>query len=268
MIWSEARFRRRPGQPPLVIGHRGVGPASGPGAPPENTLAAFEEAARAGADAIELDVRPCASGELVVLHDPDLRRATSGADEREAAALPYEELRRVDVGGERVPRLSEALALARGLGIAMNVEVKRDVPDRLEAARAAARLLRGWDPAHAVLVSSFDPAMLAAIGALAPRGPRALLVHRTRWHEAAVRLAPALGVAGLHLQRTITQRARIEALRRRGLFVSVWTVNDPTEARDLAELGVDGIITDAPRVIRGALEGERGRAAPQRIGGP
>lgn len=262
-IWSEARFRRRPGGLPLIIGHRGVGAAAaedgaslgGPATvPPENTLAAFEEAARQGADAIELDARTCASGELVVLHDANLRRSTGGADERAVDALPWDELRRVDVGGERVPLLAGALAMARARRLAVNVEMKGDVADRLAMVRATARLLRGWDPAHAVLVSSFDPAMLAALGAIAPRVPRALLVQRTRWHEAAVRAAPALGVVGVHLQRTITPAGLIEALRRQGRLVNVWTVNDPREACDLAALGVDGIVTDAPAKIRAALE--------------
>lgn len=264
MTWSEARFRRAPGRPPLVIGHRGVrgGPdpmaateaERAPRALPENTLPAFEEAARQGACAIELDVRLCASGEVVALHDPDLARVTAGADPRAAADLPYSELRRVDLGvGVRVPLLGEVLALARARRLAVNVEIKRDVPDRAALVRATARLLHAWDPAHAVLVSSFDPAMLVLCGALLPRAPRALLVARAHWPEAAVRVGPALGVAAVHLERTLTAPPRLDALRRRGLIVNVWTVNDPAEARDLAKLGVDGIITDAPGRIREAL---------------
>ncbi|RYE94070.1 MAG: glycerophosphodiester phosphodiesterase, partial [Myxococcales bacterium] len=60
---SAAGWRRRPGQPPRIYGHRGVR-----GARPENTLAAFEHAAAEGADGVELDVRVCGSGELVVFH--------------------------------------------------------------------------------------------------------------------------------------------------------------------------------------------------------
>jgi len=261
VIWSEARFRRAPGRPPLVIGHRGVrgAQAAAPAAEAEralaeNTLPALEEAARQGAGAIELDVRLCASGEVVALHDPDLARVTGGADGRAAADLPYHELRRVDLGGgAQVPLLGEVLALARARRLAVNVELKRDVPDRPALVRAAARLLHAWDPAHAVLVSSFDPAMLVLLGALLPRTPRALLVARAHWPETAVRAAPVLGVAAVHLERTLTAPARIDALRRRGLIVNIWTVNDPVEARDLADLGVDGIITDAPHRIREAL---------------
>jgi glycerophosphoryl diester phosphodiesterase len=58
----------------------------------------------------------------------------------------------------------------------------------------------------------------------------------------------------VHLERTLTTPGRVEALRRRGLLVNAWTVNDPREARDLAALGVDGLITDAPARIRDAIE--------------
>ncbi|WP_437669705.1 glycerophosphodiester phosphodiesterase [Sorangium sp. So ce131] len=267
MTWAELRFRRSareaakeaasPGSPaaagaraPLIFGHRGV---RGEDAPPENTLASFEEAAAQGADAIELDVRVCGSGEVVALHDPDLARVTRGADTRAAASLSWDELRRVDLGGERVPQLAEVLAFARARRLAVNVEMKRDVPDRAAVVLATARLLRAWDPRHAVLVSSFDPVMLASFKVMAPGVPRALLVHRSRYHDAAVRLTPALAPFAAHIERTIASPERIALLKRQGRVVNVWTVNDPREARDLAALGVDGLITDAPRRIRDAL---------------
>jgi glycerophosphoryl diester phosphodiesterase len=237
---------------PLVIGHRGV---RRPGLA-ENTLAAFEAAADEGAEAVELDVRLCRSGELVVLHDPTLERVTEGADTRAAADLTQSELARVPLpGGASVPSLAEVLAFARERRLPVNVELKRDVPSRPEVVRAAARLLGGWDPAHAVLVSSFDPAMLAGLAALAPRVPRAILVHRTRWHLLHAGLALPLGAAAVHLERTLTRPDLLRSLRARGLRVNVWTVNDPGEARDLAALGVDGLISDAPGEVRAALEG-------------
>ncbi len=72
---------------PLVIGHRGVRRAG----VAENTLEAFETAIRDGAEAVELDVRVCASGELVVLHDPTLGRVSGGADDRAAVDLTLTE---------------------------------------------------------------------------------------------------------------------------------------------------------------------------------
>lgn len=242
-------FRRAEGRRPLVLGHRGVrGPA------PENTMAAFEEAHRQGADAIELDVLVCRSGEAVVIHDPTLERVTGGADTRAVADLSYADLRRVDVGsGERVPLLSEALAFARERRLGVNVEIKREAPDRIAVVTAAARLLRSWDPSHPRVVSSFDPFMLAAFGPLAPRVPRALLVHRTWWRGFALALPLPLGVEAVHIERVIASPALVQRLKGLGLTVSVWTVNEAREARDLAALGVDSLISDVPGEVLAAV---------------
>jgi len=244
-----AALKRAEGRPPLVYGHRGVR-----GARPENTLAAFEHAAEEGAEGVELDVRVDRDGELVVLHDPTFERVTGGADMRAASELPYEEIRRIDVGsGERAPRLTEVLSLAQARGLRVNVEMKHDVPDRGAVVRATARKLQAFDPRVPVIVSSFDPRMVAAFGALSPRIPRALLVHRTRWSMATLELARSLGHAA-HVERILTQGRTVRRLAQSGLVVNVWTVNDAGEARDLAALGVDGIITDVPGLVREALE--------------
>ena len=73
----------------LVVGHRG---GRGDGWPPENTMAAFARAADEGAGAIELDVRTCAGGDLVVFHDADLSRMTGGEDRRRVAELTLGQL--------------------------------------------------------------------------------------------------------------------------------------------------------------------------------
>jgi glycerophosphoryl diester phosphodiesterase len=243
--------RRREGRP-LVIGHRGV---RRPGVV-ENTLDAFEAAIVEGAEAVELDVRVCASGELVVLHDPTLARITGGADDRAAADLPLDEISRVALpGGARVPSLAEVLAFARGRGLPVNVELKHDAPSRVAAVRAAARLLGGWDPAHGIVVSSFDPAMVAGLALMAPRVPRALLVHRSRWEGLATAVSRPSTFDAVHLERTLTRPEVVRALLGRGLVVNVWTVNDAGEARDLAALGVHGLITDDPAAVRAALAG-------------
>ena len=259
MTWSWLLPRGRP----CVIGHRGVRADAAAGAlrppdagaePQENTLASIEAAAEQGADGVELDVRVCGSGELVVLHDPTLERVSGGADRRPVAIVPYPELRRLDVGGgARIPRLADVLALARARRLGLNVEMKHDAPNRTGIVAATARLLRAVDPRQPLLVSSFDPGMLAGFGAALAGVPRALLVSPDRWYPKLAYLAWPLGVFALHPHRTLTQPSAIAAWKRAGLLVNVWTVNSPSEAQDLAALGVDGIITDAPAGIRDAL---------------
>jgi glycerophosphoryl diester phosphodiesterase len=225
-----AAFRRADGAPPKIFGHRG---ARGEGAPPENTMEAFEHAANRGAAGIETDVRVCATGELVCVHDPSM------SDGRVVASIPATELAR-----DGVPLLRDVLAMARRRGLAVNVELKRDVPDRGDVVEAAARLLAAWDPTHAVLVSSFDPPMLARFGLACGAVPRAQIVHESRYHAFAARLPGVIGCDAIHLERTIASPDRIARLRGAGLVIGVWTVNDASEARDLAELGVDSLITD------------------------
>ncbi|HMI84423.1 MAG TPA: glycerophosphodiester phosphodiesterase [Polyangiaceae bacterium] len=241
---DEASFRRPSGAPPLVFGHRGVR-----GEAPENTMAAFETAAVSGADGVELDVRLCRSGELVVCHDADLSRLTHGGDTRRVADLDRAELARVDVGdGQPIPLLGEVLSWAESRGLRVNVEMKRDVPDRRAVVREIARLFE-HGPLPPVLVSSFDPWMLAY---LSWRSPSVLLGYLFASDQTLTRSgwpAKALHVTAVHPERTEIDAKRCRVWQKRGRLVNVWTVNDAAEARALAAMGVDAIITDVPRRI-------------------
>lgn len=236
----------------LAVGHRG---GRGEGWPPENTLEAFERACAQGASAIELDVRPCATGEVVVLHDRDLLRMTRSQDRRAIAEVPLAGLRAIDLGaGVRIPMLADVLAWARDRDVAVNVELKHDVPSRVVAARAVARVTRAG--AADVLFSSFDPLLLAMIAALAPSTPRALLTHagQPRWAdvvEACMR--PGL-VSAIHLERAQLDARSALRCRRRRLRIGVWTVNDPDDAREVVSLGARSIISDEPGLVRAVID--------------
>jgi glycerophosphoryl diester phosphodiesterase len=244
---------------PLVVGHRG---GRGEGWPAENTLEAFERAHREGARAIELDVRTCDGGEVVVFHDVSLERMTHGRHLRRVCETGLGELRAIDLGGgARMPTLGDALRWARDRDVAVNVELKHDVPDRVTLARRTLGLVR--DSRADVCLSSFDPALVAAALVLGPRLPRALLVHSGQplWAgvlQEAVR-PPLTGA--LHLERTQTRtqtdRRALARYGRRRLRCGVWTVNDEQEAVDLVGLGVQTIITDAPGLLLGALSRRR-----------
>jgi len=236
----------------LVVGHRG---GCGEGWPSENTMEAFARAHAEGADAIELDVRVCIGGHVVVMHDPDLSRVTGGNDRRDVARLTPGLLARVAlaVGGERVPMLDDVLDHARGR-FAVNVEAKHDVPDRWLLARSLVRTL-ARHPRVRVLVSSFDPALLAMLAMLAPHIGRAWLTYEAQqpWEPVWSRLAARAPIAAVHLERTQAAPRLVTALKNAGRRVGVWTVNDPREARDLVALGVDWLITDAPGAIGEAI---------------
>ncbi|MBK8257324.1 MAG: glycerophosphodiester phosphodiesterase [Polyangiaceae bacterium] len=250
-----AFWRRAPAAPPLVIGHRGAKAAAC-----ENTLDAFVYAFSKGARAVELDVRVCASGELVVFHDPTLDRLSDGRDARRVADLPMSDLGRVALrGGAKIPLLADVFDAAARYDAGVNVEMKHDAPDRSAIVQRTAREVRRVALRTPVIVSSFDPRMLLALKRVAPEIPRALLVHRRDYRRTM--LAIALGSAffradfvhGVHIDCAVATAPLVRAIRARNLLVSVWTVNNPSEARTLADMGVDSVISDEPAVVGAAV---------------
>lgn len=227
----------------LVLGHRGA-----PREAPENTLAAFEAALRAGADGVELDVRLCATGEVVCCHDPTLLRL-AGEDVR-VRTTAWGDLLRRDLGGARLCRLDDALALWAPRGV-VNVELKHDDVDVPALARAVASALDRAPPG-AVIASTFDFGALAALARLRPRLTRALLLPPLRHPESRFYLAEAArpgAVHAVHPWHEDVTAERVAAWRARGLDVNPWTVDDPARAAALRDLGAAMVITNVPAAV-------------------
>ena len=223
---------------PLVLAHRGASRAAA-----ENTPEAFRLALALGADGVELDTRRAARGELVVFHDPEL----AGVPLRRLVEPP-------------LPGLAAALdASAGGL---VNVELKTDgdVPGGVAAALCG--FLRRRGGRDRVLASSFDPAALRTVRALRPDIPTALVVGPAGDLGAALREAAAARHSALHPNARLVDRSLVDHARALGLAVHAWTVNDAAEVRRLAQLGVDGVITDIPDVALAVLGSPARSAAP------
>lgn len=219
-------------------------------------MRAFARALDDGADGVELDVRLCATGELVVTHDPTMLRCAG--DPREVGALPWSELRRLDVGhGERVPLLSDVLALARPRGAIVNVEVKTNGARGPEVARALTEVLAGGGvPVPSVMVSSFDPRALAVVRRRAPTIPTGFLFAAGQgWLLRSGLAAVVVRAAAVHPERWLVDAVAVDAWHRAGRRVNVWTVDDPAELRRLAGLGVDGVICNDPGAAVAATRG-------------
>lgn len=223
---------------------------------PENTLAAFEEAVRQGADAIELDVRLARDGEVVVIHDGTLVR-TTGADghvwEKSAA-----ELAALDAGGWFEPRFrSEGVPSLRDVltriapRVPINVELKGRPGVGLE--RAVVDVVRETGTADRVLVSSFKRDALVALRALDAELPIGLLYEDPIADLAGD--ARHVRASFVHPGASLVTPALLAEARALGLGVLVWTVDDPAVARGLIEAGVNGLITNRPAALRAACEG-------------
>lgn len=211
-----------------VIAHRGASADE-----VENTLPAFERAIAEGADYLELDVQASADGALVVFHDLDLDRLTplSGPLRRR----PLAELREVGIA-----TLEEVVETARGR-VGLMVELKRAHLYRRHA--VVARTVALLDPTDVVL--SFERRALLEALRCAP----SLRVLQHVGCGVSIRAAAGYAWAvGFHDPR-VTGRglARAAGL---GLRTTVYTVNDAARMRELAELGVDGIFSDRPALLR------------------
>lgn len=212
-----------------LIAHRGFA-----GMYPENTLRAVQEAA-ARADAIEVDLRRCGSGELVVIHDETVDRVTDGSGH--VADLSLEELSDLDVlgTGQGVPTLKAVLeAIPSEIGL--NVELKEENT----AADALAMADRNTVP---ITVSSFFPMILAEAQEAAPGVPRALLVAEGPGED-AIRNASDLDCAYLHPHHEICDQRLVNHAHLAGMSVNAWTVDERSTAEHLASVGVDGVIAD------------------------
>ena len=238
---------------PLVLAHRGACLVAA-----ENTLEAFHAARRMGADGVELDVMRCGSGEVVVFHDDDTVRLCGAPGRVRALALDTLKTRWV-AGRARVPTLSEALETI-GPALVVNVELKSPggpgvlVDDGL--ARAVAELLARHGAGPRVVVSSFDPFLLARFRRAAPGVATGLLFwkgqarpFRQAW------AAPLLGVEAVHPQSRLLSPERMSRWTRRGYAVASWTIDGAEGARRAAALGVHAIITNDPARVLGALGG-------------
>ena len=228
-------------QLPKVVGHRGAMAYA-----PENTIASFREARKRGAAWVEIDVKLTADGVPIVMHDESLKRTMDV--HRLVARTPCAEL------PPAVPTFEQAIACFLELGLGCNVEIKPCEGREAETARVVVETLRRCWPAAlpAPLLSSFKDESLRVAQRAAPEFARALLVSELGedWRARA----EAIGAVGMNVGRRKLTAEGALAVKRAGYLLSVWTVNDPDEARAIVGMGADCIITDMPDVVLRALD--------------
>jgi len=245
---------------PAIIAHRGASAYA-----PENTLASFELALRQGADAIELDAKLSADGQVVVIHDHTVNRTTDGFGRVKDLSLA--ELRKLDAGshfdityqGEPIPTLDEVFKAVGQLTF-INVELTnyQSWSDSLPARVAA--MVKRHKLQRRVFFSSFNPLALIQIRRLVPEAPTGLLALPGK-SGAWARSWPGrlVGYHALHPEAGDVTEALVESVHRREQRVFVWTVNREEEMRRLFSNGVDGIFTDDPLLALQAREQVRKR---------
>ena len=226
---------------PEIVAHKGDSIRA-----PENTIPAFESAIKEGlSDWIELDVRQCADGTVVVCHDDKLKRIT-GVNVS-IHDMTYGEIAQLDAGawfdekyaGTKICTLSEAMDLCKGK-IRMQIELKPTKYDSgLEA--QVVQLIHEKGMEDECVVTSLSAASLLRVR---EADPEIILVYSLAAANGNIADIPFADWFTIE-ESNVTEElvGRIHAKDKR---VYVWTVNDEEDVQRLIDCGVDGILTDDP----------------------
>lgn len=242
-----------------VFGHRGAS-----GTAPENTLEAFELAARMGADGVELDVQITRDGELVVIHDETIERVSDG--EGAVRDWTLADLKRLrfnrTIPGDawrnaRIPTLGEVFDLLRPTGLAINIELKNSRVDYPRLEERVAELAAARFDLKRILFSSFSHRSMVRMKALDASLYCGLLYEASLirpWEYAA-----SLGMDAIHphFSEVLVPGGECAEAHRAGIEVNTWTVNTEEDIRQVLAEGADTVITNYPeRALRCREEGE------------
>jgi len=245
------RYAFLDGPTPVAMAHRG-----GAIEHLENTRPAFEACVALGYRYLETDVRVSVDGELVAFHDPTLDRVTDRSGRVDT--LPWRELQEALIGGrEPIVRLEDLLGAWPD--VRFNLDIKA-----AGVLAPLARAVRRLDIADRICLGSFSDARIAAARrifgpevctSLGPRGVAALRLSSYSPRAAGlVRIEAGCAQVPLSLGgRPLVDERFIAAAHARSLQVHVWTVDSAAAAAEMLDLGVDGVMTDRPAMLRDLL---------------
>jgi glycerophosphoryl diester phosphodiesterase len=253
-------------QPYLRIGHRGAATLA-----PENTLDSFRAAIAVGVDLIEFDVLDLTSGPLVLAHSDHLDEVSHGAASGRVRTKSLQELRDI---APNLPTFDEALAFfvdeAPEIGLHVDLKLKTRF-DELGAA------LRRHGLEDRTVVSGFHAPSLRAVARLAPRVRVGITYPEDRlsisrkpylWPVVSLglssmrasvglrlpRLARRVGATAVMLEHRLVTESSVAKCHAAGLPVLTWTVDQPEDLTRVVTAGVDGVITNDPRIFVGTIE--------------
>ena len=230
-----------------IIGHRGAR-----GEAPENTLGGFQYIHDLGIRAVEFDVRQLKDHELIIMHDDNMLR-TTGIDQ---ALYPLNSTELdtynqahiwLDWEKQGTPTLRQALQIMQDFEH-LEVEVKA-VETQAEAERLIQHLTQQLkDFEQSAVITSFDLKILQALQDQHSPLKRGLLIEDDIQHL-AIEQALKYGCCQIGWMNQLATDDLLKATQQANLAISVWTVNDIERAKHLRDCGIDGLITDFPKMM-------------------
>lgn len=226
--------------PVEVTAHRGYSAVY-----PENTIPAFKGAIQVGADWAELDVQQTADGEVIVMHDSNLKR-TTGLD-KEVWQVTWDEIKDLDNGSwfdkkyqtVRIPTLEEVLKVCRGK-IHLNIEIKPSEHDK-DLEEQVAKLLKKYHMRDTCVVSSLKYDSLRKIKQADDSIETAYITSVSYGNFTDLEYAD-----GYSVESTLLSKSFVNKAQKAGKQIYVWTVNSEERLEKVVGMGIDNVITDDP----------------------
>jgi glycerophosphoryl diester phosphodiesterase len=239
-----------------VVAHRGYS-----GLYPENTMLAFQKAAEAKADEIELDVQLSKDGTVVVIHDETVDRVTNGKGF--VRDYTFDELRKFNAavlqdgkfGFNPIPSLDEYFSWVKGGNIVTNIELKSGIFYYQELEEKTVDLIKKHKIEDKVLFSSFNHVSLLKCKKLLPQVPCGILAECI---GNAGYYARSTGLEFYHPRIELLTGEAVEECKAHGIELNVWTINDMAGLLRLEEWGCRGVITNFPDVCKTWLAASAG----------
>lgn len=228
-----------------IFAHRGFS-----GKYPENTMLAFEKAVEIGVDGIELDVHLTKDGEIVIIHDEDIRRTCDG--EGLVKDMTAEELRKFDASATfrgvygfcGIPTLREYFELVKDTDIVTNIELKTGVYEYEGIEQKVTDLVREFGLEEKIIYSSFNHFTVKRCEKIAPEIKRGFL--SGDWLVDFGKYTKERNVQCCHPWHITLSKEVIEEMHSAGCEINTWTVNEYDDICRLAEWGVDSLIGNFP----------------------
>ncbi len=238
-----------------IYAHRGAS-----GTHPENTIAAFKEAARLDIYGVEFDVHLTKDGEIVVIHDESIDRTSNGVGLVKDYTLS--ELRSFDFGSwfgndfkdESILTLEEVLHVFKHTTHHVNIELKSDVFVYEGMGEKVLQVIENMKMADRVIISSFDHEAIRDFKKMAPHIEVATLTMEVLVD--AYDYARFIPADALHISLPSAMRKMTKEALLKGAIIRVFTVNQEQQALALNQIGVHAIFTDFPEKMKRLFEEE------------
>lgn len=237
-----------------LIAHRGAKTLA-----PENTFSAFQAALDHGINWIETDVDILGDGTPIVMHDTSLDRTTDHAglyydlEVADLASIDAGSWFSPDFAGERIPTLSALVRFMNEKELNANIEIKSNEQGKTQTLTLIDNViveLEKLDPARKVIVSSFNHVLLSIFKQRAPKLPVGCLYASATLYDDWKSILELVGADYIHPEDGYLTRERVEAFHAAGFGINAWTVDSPERANQLANWGVDGVISNCPQLLK------------------